>query len=58
MIVENEAGNLDVFLPGNATQMTVPAEFLHPGTEYKFEVLAKAENGNQTITETCFVTAP
>lgn len=58
VIVENDAGDLDVFLPGDATQVTVPVEFLHPGTEYKFEVLAKAENGNQTITETCFVTAP
>lgn len=58
VIVENDAGDLDVFLPGNATQVTVPVEFLHAGTEYKFEILAKAENGNQTITETCFVTAP
>ena len=39
------------------TTLTVPAELLEPGTEYEFEVLAIAENGNQTITETCFVTA-
>ena len=39
------------------TSITVPAELLHPGTEYKFEVLAVAGNGNQTITETCFETA-
>ncbi len=37
------------------TTLTVPAELLEPGTEYEFEVLAIAENGNQTITETCFV---
>jgi hypothetical protein len=34
----------------------VPAEFLSPGTEYAFEVLAIEEGGNQTITESCFVT--
>jgi hypothetical protein len=35
----------------------VPAEFLKPGTDYNFEVLAIAEGGNQTITEGCFRTA-
>ncbi len=46
----------DVILPADATSVTVPAGLLLPGTEYEFEVLAIAENGNQTITETCFVT--
>jgi hypothetical protein len=56
VIVENE-GNLDVILPAAAgTQLTVPSELLDPATEYKFEVLAVADNGNQTITEGCFVT--
>jgi hypothetical protein len=45
----------DVHLEG--TMVTVPAELLEPGTEYEFEVLAIAAGGNQTITETCFVTA-
>jgi hypothetical protein len=39
------------------TSLTVPVEVLQPGTEYEFEVLAIAENGNQTISENCFVTA-
>jgi hypothetical protein len=57
VIVENE-GELDVILPAAAgTQLTIPAEFLEPGTEYAFEILAIADNGNQTITEGCFVTA-
>jgi len=47
----------DAILPGDATSVTVPAELLLPGTEYEFEVLAIADNGNQTITETCFITA-
>jgi hypothetical protein len=37
--------------------VTVPAELLEPGTEYGFEVLAIEEGGNQTITESCLVTA-
>jgi hypothetical protein len=45
----------DVRLEG--TMVTVPSELLKPGTEYEFEILAVAEGGNQTITETCFVTA-
>jgi hypothetical protein len=36
--------------------VTVPPEFLKPGTAYKVEVLAIAENGNQTITESEFST--
>lgn len=56
VIVEN-AGNLDVILPASAgTKLTVPTEFLEPATDYIFEVLAIADNGNQTITEGCFST--
>jgi hypothetical protein len=57
VIAEHEGSVFDVILPGDATSVTVPAQFLIPGTEYGFEILAIAENGNQTITETCFVTA-
>ena len=58
VIVEGEDINFDAIMPADAgTSITVPAELLEPGTEYEFEVLAIAENGNQTITETCFVTS-
>jgi hypothetical protein len=61
VIVGGEEGdnvNFDVVMSaGLGTTLTVPAELLEPETEYEFEVLAIAENGNQTITETCFVTA-
>ena len=61
VIVGGEEGdnvNFDVVMSADlGTTLTVPAELLEPGTEYEFEVLAIAENGNQTITETCFVTA-
>ena len=43
--------------PGADTQITVPGEFLSPGAEYNFEVLAIEAGGSQTIREGCFVTA-
>jgi hypothetical protein len=52
-IVERE-DPLRVFsadLPASATSVTVPAEFLEPGTDYKLEVQAIEESGNQTLTE-------
>jgi hypothetical protein len=53
VIVEGEDAIIfDVHLRAEAgTQVTVPAELLEPGTEYKFEVLAIEEGGNQTITD-------
>ena len=57
VIVENSEV-FDVHLPGDATQLTISAEFLEPKTDYIFEVLAIADGGNQTITEGCFSTAP
>jgi hypothetical protein len=45
-----------VDLPASDTSVTVPAEFLEPGTDYKFEVIAIADNLNQTITEGTFST--
>jgi hypothetical protein len=61
VIVENEEGPLRVLsidLPASVTEVTVPPQFLEPDTEYKFEVLAKEESGNQTITESTFFTMP
>ena len=58
VIVEHDDLIFDVVMSADAgTSLTIPMELLEPGTEYDFEVLAIAENGNQTITETCFVTA-
>ena len=42
-------------LPPDVTEMTVPEEFLEQTDEYKYEVLARAENWNQTATESCFL---
>jgi hypothetical protein len=45
-----------VDLPNTATSVTVPPEFLEPGTAYKWEVLAVEDSGNQTISEAEFET--
>ena len=36
-------------LPPDVTEMTVPPEFLLPGTSYEFEILAIEASGNSTI---------
>jgi hypothetical protein len=58
-IVERE-DPLRVFsadLPASVTNVTVPAEFIEPGTEYKLEVQAIEASGNQTLTEVSFTVA-
>jgi hypothetical protein len=55
-IVEREKP-LRVFnadLPASVTSVTIPSEFLEPGTEYKLEVQAIEKSGNQTISEITF----
>ncbi len=60
VIVEREEPEplleFSVNVPPTVTSVTVPSEFLLPGSEYKFEILAIEESGNQTITESTFVT--
>ncbi|MCI0545592.1 MAG: hypothetical protein L0Z49_14310 [Actinobacteria bacterium] len=46
----------DVHVPASLNSLSVPAEFLEPGTVYEVEVLALEESGNQTITVGFFVT--
>jgi hypothetical protein len=53
---EDPTRELEMELGGSATSATIPGEFLDPGTETSIEVLAKAKNGNQTITEIPLVT--
>jgi hypothetical protein len=59
VVVERETGSLRVFTADvgpAATSVTVPPEFMEPGTAYKFEVLAIEASGNQTISEREFET--
>ena len=44
-----------VILPPEARSMTIPAQFLTLGEEFKYEVLAREESFNQTAVESCFV---
>jgi len=56
VIEQDEFHVFDVKLPGTKTSVTVPPEFLQPGTQYGFEVLAIDASGNQTITASSFTT--
>jgi hypothetical protein len=59
VIVEAEEGpdrKFTVTVPSDTTMVAIPEEVLAEGTEFKFEVLAIEESGNQTITEGCFET--
>lgn len=46
---------LNTILPPDATEMTIPEEFISLNTEFKYEVLAREESYNQTAIESCFV---
>jgi hypothetical protein len=54
--LERPGSDLELFveLPPEVTSFEVPAIFLTPGV-VKFEVLVKAENGNRTAEESCFM---
>lgn len=48
---------LSMYLPSDVTQITIPAEFFEPGTDYNWEVLAIEESGNQTLMSSQFSTS-
>ena len=58
VIVENSDIHLIVDLTSEDRALSVPPELLKKDTLYIFEVLAKEESGNQTITEGFFCTGP
>lgn len=47
---------LSMYLPVSTTQIPIPKEFFEPGTDYKWEVLAIEESGNQALTSSQFST--
>ncbi len=60
VIVEQEDPLLRVFsadVPPDVTSIVIPASFMLPGADYKYEVLAIEESGNQTLSESAFFTA-
>lgn len=57
LVLEREEPSLLVFsvdLPPDVTQFEFPADFLALGDEFKFEIITRATNGNQTAVESCF----
>jgi hypothetical protein len=60
IIVSSDAvdDNLDVIIANSVKRLRIPPQFLHPGLEYKIEILSISENGNKTITESTFRTRP
>jgi hypothetical protein len=50
-------GELRALLEPDATSFIVPPDVLEPGETYQFEILAKEESGNQTISSGEFSTA-
>lgn len=49
---------LKVDLPADATTFEVPNNWLQPGVEYVLDIKATGVNGNQTVTDLKFTTAP
>ena len=47
---------LSMYLPASVNQITVPAEFFEPDTDYVWEVLAIEESGNQSLMSSHFNT--
>lgn len=55
VISEDDPGQVfSAFLPGDATSIGIPPEFLVTDGAYKVEVLAIEQSGNQTLTEVAF----
>jgi hypothetical protein len=56
-VVEREEPTLLIFsveLPPDVTAFRIPQRFLALGDAFKFEIQARARNGNQTVVESCF----
>jgi hypothetical protein len=57
LVVEREEPQLLIFsvtLPPEVTEFEVPDGFIALGNSFKFEVIVRATNGNQTAVESCF----
>ncbi|MEO0424314.1 MAG: hypothetical protein AAF184_18395 [Pseudomonadota bacterium] len=52
--LERDDAELGVDLANDVTEFTAPAELLGEPGEWKFEIIAREENGNKTAVESCF----
>jgi hypothetical protein len=51
VIINQGDRELSMYVPPDVTSVTIPGEFLEPGTKTGGEILARDKSGNQTITE-------
>ena len=54
LFVEREGVKLAVDLPPTVTAFEVPAEITATGDEFKFEIIVRNSNGNNTAIESCY----
>ena len=54
LVVEHERVTFSVDLPPTVTRFEVPTGVTDLGKEFKFEILARATNNNNTAVESCF----
>jgi len=57
LVVEREEPTLLIFsveLPPDLTEFEIPSGFIELGDAFKFEIVVRATNGNQTAVESCF----
>ncbi len=58
VVVENDDGDevMSTILPASSglTSLTIPDAYIALSDEWKFEILAREENGNKTAIESCF----
>lgn len=63
VVVENDDGDevMSTILPAvddegvpRPTSLTIPDDYIALSGEWKFEILARGENGNKTAIESCF----
>ena len=53
---EAEFRDIKILVGPETTSVSIPPEFMQPGTAYKFEVIAREDSGNKTISEREFET--
>lgn len=56
VILEGDERELTFKFDADVEELVIPLSLLEPGTEYKYEVIAIEDSGNQTITEAEFMT--
>ena len=55
LFVEREGVKLSLDLPPNVTEFQVPTGVTQLGDQFKFEIIARTTNGNNTAIESCFI---